>query len=49
MADINNVYIYRYPLMRKIILIILLVVFSLSMILLVSGVSSKMIKEKEDK
>ena len=46
MADINNVYIYRYLVMRKIILIILLVVFSLSMILLISGVSSKMIKEK---
>ena len=46
MADINNVYIYRYLVMRKIILITILVVFSLSMILLISGVNSKILKEK---
>ena len=46
MGDINNVFIYRYPVMKKIILITLLVVFSLSMILLISSVSSKIVKEK---
>ena len=46
MADINNVYIYRYIVMRKLILIILLVAFSMSLIMLFAGVSSKLLKEK---
>jgi hypothetical protein len=46
MADIHNVYINRYFVMRKVILIISLVVFFLTLGLLISGVSSKILKEK---
>jgi len=46
MADINIVYINRYIVMRKIILTILLVAFSISMILLIAGVCSRLLKEK---
>jgi hypothetical protein len=46
MADINNVYFNRFFIMKKIILTILLVVFSLSMIFLISGVINKILKER---
>lgn len=46
MADINNVYNNRYNVMRKLILTIILVLFSISLILLISGVSSKLLERK---
>jgi thiol-disulfide isomerase/thioredoxin len=46
MADINNVYINRYIVMRKLIPAVILVVFSISLMLLISGVCRKILKEK---
>lgn len=46
MADINNVYFNRYIVMRKLILTVLPVVFSITLILLISGVRSKILNEK---
>jgi hypothetical protein len=47
MADINNVYFNRYCVMRKIILAIFLIGFTLSLALLISGVSNKILKVKQ--
>ena len=47
MVDIYNVHIYRYIIMRKLAQRVILIAFSLSLVILISGVATKMARGKK--